>query len=222
MEDTTKIQLSAEEAELINSTEWILTKHRVIKKVYKMFGGINEMMKKEFTSFDYLFGDIQCLNGKISRGENYQLLPYIILDYPSYFSRGNVFAVRTMFWWGNFFSITLHLSGEHKIKFVNSNPAFLSFLQEHKFFICVNEEEWQHHFEEKNYLSAAELTYSVFECVIKQPFFKVAKQLPVKQWDNAQSFIMNSFKEILELLQISFQGDKKDPLPGFPTTGSDL
>ena len=96
MVSTAKIQLSAEEAELINSTEWILTKHRVIKKIYEMFGGINEMMKKELTSFDHLFGDIQCLNGKISRGENYQLLPYIILDYPSHFSRNNIFAVLTI------------------------------------------------------------------------------------------------------------------------------
>jgi hypothetical protein len=92
-----------------------------------MFGGINEMMKKELASFDHLFGDIQCLNGKISRGENYQLLPYIILDYPSYFSRNNIFAVRTMFWWGNFFSITLHLSGDHKINLLITILLFFYF-----------------------------------------------------------------------------------------------
>ncbi|MEO6453687.1 MAG: hypothetical protein ABIN97_06450 [Ginsengibacter sp.] len=208
--DITKIQLSAEEAELINNTEWILTKHRIIKKVYEMFGEINEMMKKELMLFDHLFGDISYLSGKITRGENYQLLPYIILDYPTDFIKNNILAIRTMFWWGNFFSITLHLSGDHKAKFINSNPALLLFLKENHFFICVNPEEWQHDFVEKNYLSATVFTCSAFAVVIKQPFFKVAKQLPVKQWDNAQSFIINSFKEILELLKINFPGDKKD------------
>ena len=68
----------------------------------------------------------------------------------------------------------------------------------------------------------AELTNSAFEQIIKQPFFKVAKQLPLKQWDNAHSFIMDSFKEILELLQINFPGDEKDLSPGFPKAGSGL
>ena len=48
---------------------------------------------------------------KIAKGENYLQLPYVLLDYPRCFDKENIFAIRTMFWWGNFFSITLHLSG---------------------------------------------------------------------------------------------------------------
>ena len=48
---------------------------------------------------------------KITRGENYQLLPYVILDYPRCFQKEQVFAIRTMFWWGKGISITLHVSG---------------------------------------------------------------------------------------------------------------
>ena len=133
MERTAKIHLSAEEAELIDNTEWILTKHRVIEKVYQVFGQINERMKNELSGFDHLTGDIQCLNGKISRGENYRLLPYIILDYPSYFKKNNIFAVRTMFWWGNFLASPFIYQEIIKIKFVNNNPALLLFLQKNNF-----------------------------------------------------------------------------------------
>ena len=40
---------------------------------------------------------------KISRGEQYLGLPYVMLDYPRIFSKENVFAIRTFFWWGNYF-----------------------------------------------------------------------------------------------------------------------
>ena len=55
MNNPVKLRLSAEEMELVNNREWILTKHRVIKKVYEMFGEINEMMKNEVIYSDHLF-----------------------------------------------------------------------------------------------------------------------------------------------------------------------
>lgn len=37
---------------------------------------------------------------------------YLILDYPGMLSTENIFAVRTLFWWGNIFSVSLHLSSK--------------------------------------------------------------------------------------------------------------
>ena len=224
MNNSSKLQLSAEEMELVSNTEWILTKHGIIKKVYEMFGEINDMMRSEVMGSNHLFHENLKFRqgGKISKGENYQMLPYVILDYPSFFEKDNIFTVRSMFWWGNFFSITLHLSGYHKTRFINNKPAFLSFLKRSNFFICINEEEWQHHFKEGNYALASAITNEEYTQLIKQDFFKVAKKLPLIRWENAYDFIMESFREILELLQINFQGDKKDLLPGSPTIGSGL
>jgi hypothetical protein len=223
MKDGAKIQLSAHEMKLVNNSEWILTKHQIIKKVYEMFGEINNIMKKELIYLNHLFPEnIKYQGGKISKGENYQLLPYVILDYPSFFWKNNIFAVRTMFWWGNFFSVTLHLSGHHKTKFINNNPALLSFLKKNNFSICVNEEEWQHNFEEGNYIPATLISGYAYQQSIEQPFFKIAKKLPLTEWESAYDFIMESFKEILDLLQINFRGGKKDLLPGSPIAGSGL
>jgi hypothetical protein len=223
MNNPVKLQLSKEEMELVTNTEWILTKHRVIKKVYQMFGQINEMMKGEVLHSGDLFPrNLKYQTGRISKGENYQQLPYVILDYPSSFVKNNIFTVRSMFWWGNFFSITLHLSGYHKTRFINNKPAFLSFLKRSNFFICINEEEWQHHFEEENYALATTITDTVYNQVMKRDFIKVAKKLPLIHWDSACDFIMRSFGVIIGLLQINYQEDKKDLLPWTPIIGSDL
>src|SRR5258706_3710930 len=213
MKDITKIQLSAEERDLVTNSEWILTKHRVVKKVYEMFGEVNEMMKQELINHGHLFPEnLKYQGGKISKGDNYQLLPYVILDYPSFFGKNNIFAVRTMFWWGNFFSVTLHLSGDYKTKYINNSPALLSFLKQNNFSICISEEEWQHHFREDNYVLSHSITDLDYQCIIHRSFFKVAKKLSLLQLDEASDFIMKTFRELLWLLQINFPGDKKDLL----------
>jgi hypothetical protein len=223
MKDKTKIQLSAQERDLVTNTEWILTKHRIVKKVYEMFGEINEMMKLELIHYGHLFPEnLKYQGAKISKGDNYQLLPYVILDYPSFFGKNNILAVRTMFWWGNFFSVTLHLSGDHKAKYINNSPALFSFLKQNNFSICVSEEEWQHHFREDNYVSFQAHTDLDYQHIIDKSFFKVAKKLSLSQWDEVPDFIMGTFSELLQLLQINFPGDKKDLLPGSPIIGSDL
>ena len=51
---------------------------------------------------------------KISKGENYRGLPYVMLDYPRLFGREEVLAIRTFFWWGHGFSVTLHLKGGYR------------------------------------------------------------------------------------------------------------
>jgi hypothetical protein len=114
MNTSTKIHLSILETELIQNKEWILTKRKIIEKVYLLFGSTHDSYK-EILKNEQLLPEPHYKNitGKISKGENYHGLPYVILDYPALFSKEDIFAVRTMFWWGNFFSISLHLSGKY-------------------------------------------------------------------------------------------------------------
>ncbi|MDB5199728.1 MAG: hypothetical protein JWO92_1691 [Chitinophagaceae bacterium] len=219
----TKIQLSPQEMELVKNTNWILSKHVITKKVYDMFGEISVLLKSETESYNYLFPEnMQYQSGKISKGENYQLLPYVILDYPAFFWKDRIFAVRTMFWWGNFFSVTLHLSGDYKQKFINNSHALFSFLQKNNFFVCINENEWQHHFEKDNYIPSSTITLQQFETINEKNFFKISKKIPLAEWQHANQFIINSFREIMQLLQISCPAGKKDLLPGSPKAGSGL
>ena len=140
----TKIHLSKLEMELVQNREWILTKQLIINKVYQLFGELLAAYKETSRQQTHSIVDFyKHLGGKISRGENYLGLPYVILDYPASFIKENIFAIRTFFWWGNFFSISLHLSGEKILTGRNFTRSFL-FLQKNKFFICVNEDEWQH------------------------------------------------------------------------------
>ncbi len=220
---TPKIQLSAEEMILVNDTKWILTKHIIIKKVYEFFGNLLPLFQQELESFQYLFPEnLRHQGGKISRGENYQLLPYVILDYPALFWKDNIFAIRTMFWWGHFFSITLQLSGTHKRKFISEKTGVKEWLERNNYFVCMSEGEWSHHFETDNYMASSDISNDQFNNILRKSFFKISKNISLTEWHNADTFLIDSFRELLQFLEFNFRADKKDLSPGSPTAGSGL
>src|SRR4051812_7539492 len=114
MTDATKITLSDKELSLVKNVEWILTKQMIIQKVYDLFAGGVETIRSAVINSHSLPDNVRLSVPKIYKGENYLQLPYVIMDYPRCFDKEDIFAIRTMFWWGNFFSITLHLSGIYK------------------------------------------------------------------------------------------------------------
>ncbi len=208
MNKEAKIHLSALELELVNNTQWIFTKQIIIKKVQHLLGDLHEYYRHVVQEEkEFLPGILQKPGGKIAKGENYKGLPYLILDYPALYSKEDIFAVRTIFWWGNFFSISLHVSGKYGL---NQNiHQHLCFLQEKSFSVCINETEWEHHFQPDNYCAIGELSQAQINALSKRNFFKMAKKIELKDWNSVVIFMEESFKEIIEFIKISFPNDGK-------------
>jgi hypothetical protein len=203
MNKETKITLSAKEQELVCNTDWILTKHRIIQKVYALFGEQAIFMQQHLVKEKMkLPADINIAEPKISKGENYGSLPYVMLDYPRCFQKEKTLAIRTFFWWGNFFSINLQLSGEYKEKFLPALQKKILQLQQGDYWICISNNPWQHHFEEGNYTSLKKCSAEKFSSILnRESFIKIGKKIPLTQWDTAPAFIQQSFTEMIELLK---------------------
>jgi hypothetical protein len=197
-----KIRLSQKETELITNAEFILTKNAILEKVKQLLAELQEK-QQSFLQHPQLFleEDEINLSSKISKGENYKGLPYLILDYPRIFSASNTFAVRTMFWWGHSFSTTLHLSGNYKKRFEEKIITSLPSLISKGFFYCVNESPWEHDFETSNYLPLTAINKTSVEKSIRdKPFIKLAIKIPLHQWDDAPDLLFTYFREIIEML----------------------
>src|ERR1700743_243634 len=129
-----KIRLSAEKLRLVGDPGWILTKNSIVRKVVEMFGELSGEWREVYLHD----GD-----PKISRGEQYKGLPWGMLDYPRVFGKEDVLAVRTMFWWGHCFSLTLHLKGKYLRMYA---PVILSRredLEAAGFGPGMGEDEWE-------------------------------------------------------------------------------
>ena len=202
MDEGSKIQLSPHEKELVVSPDLILTKNRILKKAQLLLTkseAINHATLQAHA--DSLPVEIFRVPPKISRGENYLGLPWLILDQPRLFSNTDVFAIRTLFWWGRFFSCTLHLAGRYKERYQSTLVSRFSSMAENGFYCCVNENQWEHHFERANYVSMTEMDEDEFSSTVaSKPFTKIAVSFPVAYWDQAAEMLSGKFSLLISWL----------------------
>jgi len=202
MDDQTKIRLSPFEMDLLNNSEWILTKNVIVKKAQRLLEEVQQNISDYTKLHSAIFpAAVMAISPKISKGENYRGLPWLMLDYPRYFDKENIFAIRIMFWWGHSFSVTLHLSGQYKQKYTNTIINSYEELCQNEFYTCINEEQWHHHFEKENYLPVRNfMTNDFADHIQKRSFIKLSQELSFLQWDNATRLLSESFSLITKWL----------------------
>jgi hypothetical protein len=185
-----KIRLSPAEAALFSDAQMILTKNSIIQKTIALLTGVQEDLQQQADPF--LLS--KSPPPKISKGENYLGLPYVILDYPRISKGDDVFFIRSMFWWGNFFSSTLQISGKQKVLFLKKLHDAYALLIEKDYFIGVNPNPWLHHFGEDNYKPVSSLSKDAFAIVLEESHhIKIAASWPLKEWDLAANKLLESW-----------------------------
>ncbi len=147
------------------------------------------------------FTEVIRVPAKISKGERYQGLPFLVLDYPRIFEKNDVFAIRSMFWWGKYFSQTLHLSGKYKMQFAPRLIAMHTWLQENNYYISSGTEEWEHHFEPTNMLPVStDFNESFADKALNAPFIKIGIRLPIESWEEMPEKLSANHAALLERL----------------------
>lgn len=196
-----KVTLSPKELELVTDAGWILTKNGVIRKVYTLFGQLSNMYKNELEKYPALISEqADFRSPKIAKGEQYEGLPWVILDHPRHFTSTDCFAIRSFFWWGKFCSITLQLSGSYQEKYAGCIQKYFDRAEKNsEWFIGTNEDPWQHHFEEDNYQPIEERKERSF---LQLPFLKIAKKIPLHEWDRLPIFFEENYREIIKMLGV--------------------
>jgi hypothetical protein len=166
-----KLGLSEEEHRLVSDAGVILTKNAIIAKVYDLFG---ELAQAQVDAA--LPEEARTAPPKISKGEHYKGLPYVMLDYPRLFSNLHVLAIRTQFWWGNYFSVTLHLKGLYRERYMGRCVAAHAELAGDGYLLALGEDEWEHEMREPWYRPIASLSPQAFAAAMdSMPFLKIGK-----------------------------------------------
>jgi len=202
MKQETKIQLLPFEIELLSDAGFILTKNAILQKLKELLLSVETKQKEILKKYPAVIPQqVLKISPKISRGENYKGLPWLVLDHPRYFEQTNVFAIRTMFWWGNFFSITLHLSGRFKEHLQHKISEKRASLIKHNFFLCINSNEWEHHFKPDNYRPIKNYPVNELEKIITESsFLKIAVKFTLDQMTAMEEMLCSGYEEIIKAL----------------------
>jgi hypothetical protein len=188
---TANVRLSTEELELVSDPAWILTKNSIIRKVVELFGELSgewrEMLGSERP--DSAGGQWQ---PKISKGEQYKGLPWVMLDYPRVFGKEDVFAIRTMFWWGHCFSVTLHLKGKYLRSYLPVIVSRRTELGAAGFWPGTSQDEWEH-----------EHSPGPWEDSEGRPFLKLSAIVGFDKWDEAPEMLTRRFEVLARTLNLA-------------------
>lgn len=191
-----KIRLSATEMKLYSNAEVILTKNSILQKTVSLLSEIQCALLDEAVEKKHHFSPLP----KISKGENYLGLPYVVLDYPRISKGPDLFFIRSLFWWGNFYSSTLQISGKYKKALENLVSSYAT-LSAQQYFVGVNDDPWHHHFEVNNYKPVHTISKTAFEELLcTQPHIKIAAHWPLSDWDSAASKLIESWKLLTGLV----------------------
>lgn len=193
---SSKVTLSPEEWALVSNPDIILTKNAIIEKVYQMLGALAE----DYTNMvrqlpDQYRGDWHIPSPKIARGEQYQQLPWVMLDYPRYYSQGNTKAIRTFFWWGHGFSVHLLLQGSYCEQWKTKAAQHIEFADE-KEWLDTGTDPWQHHFRAANCIPIRQMQ---LQKVTELHFIKYSCWFPLTDWEKFPENCAKIFKRWIQI-----------------------
>ncbi len=103
---------SEEESIWLNDADWFPRKREMMDR---LAGGL-ESLRIAMASDPWIAAiawpaGTDCSIGKLSRGENYQGQPWMLLDFPRKMSKEGISGFRTLFLWGHGITCILHLGG---------------------------------------------------------------------------------------------------------------
>lgn len=187
------------EINLLGNKNLFLAKARITQKLQTALLLVEKLYARELIKYDKkLPAEIVNSKGKITKGENLSASPWMVLDYPKEFSRQNIFAIRTLIWWGKHVSVSLVLSGSYKklyeqniFKAINTKPTNL--------FVCIGQTPWEHDILPGNFLKAGKLTSKEITEIKNRSFLKLSFKISIKEINSLEVLVLEKFKGLLQL-----------------------
>jgi hypothetical protein len=190
------LQFSEAEFQAIQNQSFFKVKATALEKIEQQFAEIvNEMeiiYSQHATSISFAPKKVF---SKISRGENLNQLPFLILDFPKQFSKSEVFSFRLLFWWGKGFTLFLHLKNDKLESIVEKVLNNADQLLELNTLFSTQGDEWNHDVASENYQTLTSVSTTQ-----KIDFVKFAWPLPFNQNIELKEFTKHRMSLILNIL----------------------
>jgi len=192
------MEFTKRELQVMSDREFLIVKATTSSKIHELLAETRSALTQQIALQKLTFPPEKVLTrGKISKGENYLGLPYQVLDFPALFTSKNIFAYRTMFWWGNFFSCTLHLQGAALDLYRKKIIENISLLEKHEVFLSVGKTPWQYHYGVDNYKL---VTHDDIMSMKKNAFLKLSVKMKLDRWHELPAFSTAFFQRMLDIL----------------------
>src|SRR5690606_37500006 len=121
------------------------------------------------------------------RGENYKGLPYVVLDYPRLMTKDEILNIRLLFWWGHYYSISLHLAGNALLRYRTRLKQAVEREAFSGYYLQLKGSPWEHDVTLPGFGPTGELTQKS-EAIGQAHFVRLLNLLPLKSVASLEGF----------------------------------
>ncbi len=192
-----KFEFNKEELAVVNDKEFLALKNSIIENIVSLFSRLEKALRNEWHD-EYL--ELP-KTGKITRGEKYKQLPYVVLDFPASFTKTDILAYRSIFWWGNYFSNQFILRGSY----LNASKSKLienfKLLKKSGVFLDISADPWNHDVNVETVKPIKEITVEKYsEYVMNNPFYKLIWCISLEDANKFISFSSDNMNIVKSLI----------------------
>ncbi|MDN5211537.1 hypothetical protein QQ020_05730 [Fulvivirgaceae bacterium BMA12] len=188
----------------LQDTDFLKTKKLIIRRIIALFERIQVDTLDLISHRNLTLPEgVSPKSGKVTRGENYKDLPFVVLDCPRFFDKKNIFAYRSIFWWGNYLSnhflIKGHYLDRYRDRFLHSRPL----IEDEELYLDLSEDPWNHDLTDSNFIRFSALSQSELNEKLKHlDFLKLVWRYELSQWKEFHQASLENFLIISQVLEL--------------------
>lgn len=186
MEQKWANKLNNDEFNLITDTWYPLLKKNATLKIKAQLAALGQELELLMPGF----------GSKISSGENFLNLPYMVLDYPKIAGNNFPFLFRTLFWWG-------HAASFQVLVRTQASPELgerLVELCDGQTLVYVGNNIWENNFEASEFVAIANLSEAQKVQVLNQDILKLVWVSATKKPENLFEEAIGFYKNFIEVV----------------------
>jgi hypothetical protein len=188
-------KLTKHELDFASSIEYPLIKHEVMSKMGLLMAETGQQLSHTFRENQL----IDLAHHKITRGERYKQMPYIVLDYPQIKGPDFNIVLRTMFWWGHYFTCSLIV----KTSLLDLEKTGKNIRKLKKTKILVGSNLWEQELEMDDYRKTSDLSKKqTIKLLEAANYLKLSRKISLRHYTSLTEHATEIYSELAKALSI--------------------
>jgi len=192
MSQKSTINLTNNQLNLISDTNYPIEKLKALQNIKLLLQQTADCIMQHNECKPFIFG----VAAKLTHGENYLQLPYIIIDIPQLTSNKPHLNARVMFWWGNYFACQYFIN--QKILYQFNLHDFIKHMADDAVFITDN--LWDNNIHSASWLKTTANETQKQEQFLQADIIKICAIMPILAYKNLPHFALNFYLKIFSWL----------------------
>ena len=198
------ISFSEQDRRLITDRAFFPAKAILTEKVKALLSHLREELRQELAETDARLPDgVDRQTGQLVKGEHLMEFPYLYLDFPKYFSGGEIFTYRTLFWWGHHLVFALIANGRSLDRYKENLMKHYDQLADRGLFLLMTPTPWEWRNAPEYVLELRpDNRAAVAAAVAERPFLKLHRFIAFDDPAMASGTIAKKGRETLRLMAL--------------------